>query len=270
MKKSTLAACLLAAGLTQVSFATETTTQTTPNTFTDAQRAEIQKEVKRYLVQNPEILIQMSELLQAKETAKQQQKADKAVPELAAEIFSAENSPISGNPTGDITVVEFFDYQCGHCRRVADDLNQLVERNENVRVVYKAFPIFGDISRLASKVAMAANAQGKFQATHDALMDIEAPFTKAKIMAAAKASGLDMAQLKKDLDNPVFEEEFKQNYRIANAMGIVGTPSFVISTPSYPATKENQKDKPMVFIPGAVNLNMLEEAITKVTNGETD
>ncbi len=262
MRKTVLLASLLALGATKFSIAAETNNNTV---FTPAQKAAIGEEVKTYLLENPEILIKMSEALQSKEAAKQQAKADAAVPANADALFNAKTSPIAGNPKGKITIVEFFDYQCGHCRTAADDLNALVERNKDIRIIYKAFPIFGDMSQLASKVAMAANQQGKFQATHDALMDIIPPFTKEKIMGAAKEAGVNMKKLKKALADTSFDAEFKQNYTLASAMGIVGTPTFIISTPDYPATTENQTGKVLVFIPGAVNLTLLEAAVKKVS-----
>lgn len=233
------------------------------NTFNDAQKKAIENVVQSYLLAHPDILIQMTQTLQQQEMQKRQDVAVTAIPANVDKLFNAKFSPVLGNKAGTVTLVEFFDYQCGHCRRMDPTLKALPGNHANLRVIYKLFPIFGADSEFATRAALAAQKQNKFTAMHAALMTTEPPLTKKKVLDAAKAAGLNTAKLEKDTKDPAVDAEIASTVSLAKALGIMGTPSFVISNPAIPATAELQKNKEVVFLPGAVEAEVLDAAVSK-------
>lgn len=227
------------------------------------QKAQVERIVHEYLIKNPQILIQMTQLLQQQQMKSQQEKILNAIPDQAEKLFNMSSSPVSGNKEGSITLVEFFDYQCGHCRRMTSTIKALPEKHENLRIIHKTYPIFGAESEFASRAALASKMQGKFDAMHTALMEAQPPLDKKKVLDAAKAAGLDTKKLQKDMKAPEINEEISTNYELANALGIKGTPSFIISNPAIPASVEGQKDKEVIFLPGAVDAETLDNMINK-------
>jgi len=134
---------------------------------------------------------------------------------------------VGGNPKGDITVVEFFDYNCGYCKRVAPTVSAVLNNDPNVRIVYKEFAILGPQSLVAARAALAAKRQGKYHEFHDAMMSAEQADGDS-VTATARALGLDYEKLVKDMEDPKITEQLERNYRLATALGINGTPAFVI------------------------------------------
>ncbi|MGZ9190337.1 MAG: DsbA family protein, partial [Nitrospira sp.] len=157
-------------------------------------------------------------------------------------------SPVSGNPSGDITVVEFFDYRCGYCKRVAGAVTQLQKDDSRVRVVYKDFPILGEASELAAKAALASNAQGKHQAFHEALLAAKGEMTKESILTVAGEVGLDTKRLEADMTKPEWQQVIDRNRALAKDLGISGTPGFIVGTE---------------LVPGALDVNGLKELIAR-------
>jgi protein-disulfide isomerase len=138
------------------------------------------------------------------------------------------NDPVGGNIKGKVTLVEFFDYQCIHCIASDPIVNTIAKNNADLRIVYKEYPIAGAISTFAAKVALAANKQGKYFATHEALMHMGTiGITEAKILELAKAIPLDMDKLKKDMDSKEIDDQLKGNFQIGSLLGITGTPAFI-------------------------------------------
>ena len=228
--------------------------------FTPDQTKQIETIIKSYLIKNPEVLIEAGTALQKKEQELQQQQAKKAIDANKAGLFNGK-SPIAGNPNGDVFVVEFFDYQCSHCKRMISVVDGVISSDKNVRVVFKEFPIFGANSTLASKAALASQKQGKYKEFHTALMQTKAKLNEDKIMEVAKKVGLDTKQLKKDMQDPAYEAELAKNRKLGDALGIRGTPAFVVAS-------SNKKGNP-VFIPGATSLDALKKRIKTIrgTNG---
>lgn len=229
--------------------------------FNDKQTKAIQKIMHDYLVANPEIIITLTQKLQQRELQKQQARAQQAITQHADRLFDTKTSPISGNKAGKITVVEFFDYQCGHCRRMQGSIKQIVKEHKDVRVIHKAYPIFGKESVFAAKIALAAKHQSKFDKFHDALMKAKPPLNEKRVLEIAKQAGLNVDRLKKDMTSKSVEDELKQNYMLASKLGIIGTPTFVISNPELAADAQNQQGKKAFYLPGAVDLENLQEII---------
>ena len=188
----------------------------------------IRKIIRDYLIEHPEVLIEAQQALRAKRAEQEAAQARRAVHELRDALLSDPEAPVAGNPDGAVTLVEFFDYRCGYCRRVKPTLETLIAENDDLRLVYKEFPILGPESDLAARAALAARAQGLYGPLHAALMDADSEFDLAGILEIARSVGLDPARLESDMDDPAFDELIARNGALAQALGIRGTPGFVI------------------------------------------
>ena len=241
---------------------TTTATTTAPAstaTFTPGQVNNIEKIVHDYLVQHPEVLVEASKALQQKMQEKQQEEAVSAISKNAQELFNDPNSPVVGNPNGSVTIVEFFDYQCGHCKEMSKTMQDLLTANKNVKLVLKELPIFGGNSQIAAKAALASVKQGKFYAFHKAMLGASNPLNKDKIFDTAKSVGLNIDQLKKDMESPEVAAQVKANFKLAQTLHLAGTPAFILSN------KANDQFK---FVPGATsqqNLQQLIDTLGKTT-----
>lgn len=230
--------------------------------FTDAQKNEIQVIVKDYLIQNPEILLEVSKALQKKQQENMMSQASVAIEKYAEQLFSSKTSPFVGNANGDVTVVEFFDYQCVHCKKMAPVLNELLSKNKNVKIVYKDFPIFGKSSVFASEAALAAQMQGKYQALHEALITKSQRLSPAVVLKAADEVGINTTKLKADMKSETVQKALLENRQLAEKLKLMGTPAFVIgSTPKGKFMKGSQT----YFIPGAASEETLTQLIDKAT-----
>ncbi len=143
------------------------------------------------------------------------------------EVFRDPDSPVGGNPKGDVTLVEFFDYNCPYCRQMAPVMTQAEADDPRLRIVYKEFPILGPGSVVAAKAALAANKQGKYVAFHRALYQIRGPVEESKVLAAAATLGLDVDRLKADMQDPAIAGLLGRTLKLAQALRITGTPGFV-------------------------------------------
>jgi protein-disulfide isomerase len=156
------------------------------------------------------------------------QKAKQAIRDNQQALLSDQGSPVEGNAQGKVTIVEFFDYRCVHCRRVASTLDQLVRSNASVRVVYKNFPVLGEPSVLAARAAVAAQQQGGWPKLHRAMLAYEGDFTTESLLALGTSVGLDSAKLKTDMMSPATDKALQANLTLAAALGVDVTPTFVI------------------------------------------
>ncbi len=193
-----------------------------------AEVEKIQKIVHDYLKQHPEVLVDALQEYQNKQEA---QKADKTRQTIAAandELLKDSTNPVAGNPDGDVTIVEFFDYRCPYCKAVAPDLEKALSTDGKVRLIYKEFPILGPESIVAAKAALAAMAQGKYQPFHDKLIAFKGNLDDAAIYSLAGDAGLDVAKLKADMEKPAIKDQINRNYRLADKLNIQGTPAFII------------------------------------------
>lgn len=227
--------------------------------MTDVQKKEIEKLVHDYLVSNPEVLLEASQALQQKQQQNMQQQAQSAILENTDQLLQGKLTTV-GNPKGNVTVVEFFDYQCIHCKKMSPTIDALVKKDSNLRVIYKEFPIFGKSSEMASRAALAAAMQGKYQAMHDALLKIEKRLDDKIVMDTAKSIGLDMAKLKTDMESKEVTDMLDANRQLAEKLHLMGTPAFIIA-----ATPDGQfkKGTEPSFVPGAASEKSLQEMIKK-------
>lgn len=197
------------------------------DTFSAEQKKAIEGIVRDYLLNNPEILLEVSRELEKRQTAMQAAEQKRFILENRKAIFSSPHDFVFGNPNGDITVVEFFDYNCPWCKRALDELIKLTKADPNVKIILKEFPIFGENSLFTAKAAMASMKQGKYLEFHMALMK-ERQVTKDNVFKIAEKVGLDVAKLKADMENPDFDAALKTTSEIAQAPGIEGTPGFIV------------------------------------------
>ncbi len=188
---------------------------------------QIEAIVHDYLLKNPGVLRDAFIVLQRQEAAAAQARASAAIEALGKELLADPESPVAGNPNGDVTIVEFFDYHCGYCKRAAPVLKEVLATDAKVRVVYKQLPILGPDSITAARAALAAGKQGKYQSMHDALFASEA-LDEATIFRLAAQQGLDVERLRRDMAAPAINEELEKNVAMAAPLGITGTPGFVI------------------------------------------
>lgn len=213
-----------------------------------AQEKAVQEMVRKIIKENPELIIEAIQGLQAKQEAAEQERAMKAMKARRADLEQDANDPVAGDAKGDVTVVEFFDYQCGYCKRVVPMLQETLKEDPKVRIVFKEFPVLGEGSVIAAKAALAAwkTDKDKYFAFHAALMAAKGQFNEDKVLDIAKEAGLDAAKLKKAMEDPAIEAALRKNHILAKELGINGTPGFVIG--------DN-------LIPGALPKAALKEAI---------
>lgn len=212
------------------------------NEFSPDQRKAIEAIVKDYLVKNPEIFLEVQSSLEAKLAKDEADRTKAMVAEHAKEIYRAPNAPVAGNPDGDITVVEFFDYNCGYCKRGFGEIAKLVEKDKNVRVVFKEFPILRDESEQAAKVALAARMQGKYWEVHRDMISTKGLVNEAVGFKIAEKHGLDMAKLKADMASPEVKAEIDRVKELANKLAINGTPHFLVGDKAIGGAPDNLAD----------------------------
>jgi protein-disulfide isomerase len=200
--------------------------------FSDAQRGEIERIIKDYLMKNPEVLQEAINELEKKQTAADAEKHKVTVKDNAQMIFSSPRQVTLGNPQGDVTMVEFFDYNCGYCKRALLDMVNLMKADPKLKVVLKEFPVLGAGSVEAAQVATAVRMQDrtgkKYLEFHQKLLTGRGQVDRARALAVAKEVGLDMARLEKDLASDEVRLSLEESMKLADKLGLNGTPSYVI------------------------------------------
>lgn len=207
--------------------------------FSAEQKKAIEEIVKDYLINNPEVFLEIQQVLEAKMDKIQAEKLTVAISENAKDIYHDPNSAVAGNPNGNITVVEFFDYNCGYCKKSFADMIKLIGADSNIRIVFKELPILAKASDEAARVALAARLQGKYWEMHKALFENKGPANEANALKLAEKIGLDMAKLKTDMNGPEVRAEIEKTKKLAQKMGINGTPHFLVGDRSIPGAPEN-------------------------------
>jgi protein-disulfide isomerase len=223
----------LAAAAFAFALATPASAQTLAQTFTPDQRGEIEKIVREYLLNNPQILQEVMAELEKRQALADAEKHRAAIKEHASIIFDSPRQVTLGNPKGDVTMVELFDYNCGFCKRALTDMMDLMKADPKLKVVLKEFPVLGEGSTHAAQVAVAVRMQDKtggkkYLEFHQKLLTGRGSIDKARAMAVAKEIGLDMARLEKDLTSEEVKTTLAESFKIAEAIGLNGTPSYVI------------------------------------------
>ena len=231
--------------------------------FTATQKKEIEQLVANYLVQNPEILVKASQALQEKQQKEMQAQASSFIKQNAAQLLN-EKISVAGSATPQVTVVEFFDYNCGHCIKMNSVMAELIKNNPNIRVIYREFPIFGEKSINASKAALAAGLQGKYTEMHDILFASKNIDDKV-IDAAAKKLNLNVAKFQTDMKSKEVAENLAQNRQLAEKMKLFGTPVFIVM--STPNGQINSAVEP-VMIPGSTSLSNLQGVVKTLAGAQ--
>jgi protein-disulfide isomerase len=218
-------AAFLVAGLARVAGAEE---------FNPAQRTEMESIIKDYLLSHPELLTEMSKTLEDKQKLAEDEQRKSALTSSADQIFRDKADFVAGNTKGNVTMVEFFDYNCGWCKKGFPEVMSLLQADKNLRFVLKEFPIFGDDSEYAAKAALASERQGKYWKLHLAMFSHAGKITKSTVDEIAAAQGLDMAKLKKDMADPAIEATLSRTRELAQSLAINGTPAFIIDDKLVP------------------------------------
>jgi len=202
--------------------------QSTSRIAADSQGDEFDRRVHDYVMAHPEVIMESVNQLEARAREKAETDIQKVLQARADEVLRDSDSPTGGNPRGDVTLVEFFDYNCPYCRRMAPVMIQAEEADPLLRVVYKEFPILGPNSTFAAKAALAAYKQGKYVQFHRALYEVRGAVDESRALEVAASVGLDVDRLKRDIEDPKIEASIRKNLALAQALRINGTPGFVI------------------------------------------
>ena len=219
--------------------------------LTPLQKQAVERIIHNYLLDKPELIVKAMEKLREREQAEQDNKTKNLLREYSDRIYHHPMSPYTGNKNGDVTLVEFFDYQCGYCKQVTGSIITLLKNDQKVRVVWKELPILGKTSMIAATAAMAAKKQNKYLDFHIALMKNRGALNLPSIMKIAKSVGINIAKLEKDMTDPAIHTYLKNTIKLAQKLGIKGTPGFIIGEQ---------------IVPGAASLKQLEKFIKTERN----
>ena len=251
--RSPLAAVLIAVGL-----ALPAAIPARAQSFTPDQRGEIERIVKEYLLSHPELLQDVMAELEKRQAAADTEKHQSAIKEYSDAIFASPRQVTLGNAQGDVTVVEFFDYNCGYCKRALSDMLELLKTDGKLKFVLKEFPVLGDGSVQAAQVAAAARMQDKsggkkYLEFHQKLLGGRGEADKARALAVAKETGFDVARIEKDMTSEEVKAQIEESFKLAEALGLNGTPSYVVGRE---------------VVVGAVGLNTLKEKVNGARCGK--
>ena len=201
-------------------------------TFSPQQRSEIDSMIRNYLLQHPEILQEAMAELEKRQNAAEAEKAKKAISQYSQQLFHSPRGVVVGNPQGDVTMVEFFDYNCGYCKRAMADMMELIKADPKLKIILKEFPVLGPGSVEAAHVAVAVRMQDKtgkrYLDFHQRLLSGRGQADKARALAAAKDAGLDMARIEKDMATDEIRQTLEESFKLAETLGLNGTPSYVV------------------------------------------
>jgi len=202
--------------------------------FSASQRTAIESIVHEYLIAHPEVLQEAMNELEKRQSAAEAEKHKVAVKDNASKLFSSPHQVVLCNPDGNVTFVEFFDYNCGYCRGAMNDMLTLMRDDAKLKVVLKEFPVLGPGSLEAAQVAVAVRMQDttgkKYLDFHTKLLGGRGQADKARALGVAKEVGLDMNRLEKDMTSPEVNETLQETFKLAEALGLNGTPSYVIGS----------------------------------------
>ncbi|HEY7665387.1 MAG TPA: DsbA family protein [Xanthobacteraceae bacterium] len=225
--------------------------------FTADQRGEIERIVKEYLLKHPELLQEVMNELDKQQVQAEAEKHRAAVQEHSAAIFTSPRQVTLGNPQGDVTVVEFFDYNCAYCRRAMSDMLSLLKNDGKLKFVLKEFPVLGEGSVQAAQVAAAVRMQDKtgkkYLEFHQKLLGGRGQADRTRALAVAKEVGLDVARIEKDMASDEVKATIEENFKLAEALGLNGTPSYVVGSD---------------VVVGAVGLDALKEKVNTARCGK--
>lgn len=222
--------------------------------LTPEQKNAVEQVVKDYIDKNPEILLDAIRKLRDRDEKRARISAAEALVSLRPALENNPDSPVGGNPKGDVTVVEFFDYRCGFCKRVFPSIQALIKEDGNIRYVFKEWPILGPDSVYATEASLAGwhTDKSKYMAFHTAMMTSRGNLTKDKVLKFAAQVGYDVDVLQKAMSDPAIQTEIANNGKLTGALNFSGTPAFVIG---------NQ------LVPGAIDLKTLKKLVALARKG---
>jgi protein-disulfide isomerase len=249
---------VLAAALTLFAVAVPTLDAARAELFSSEQRGEIETIVREYLLRNPQVLQEVVQEMERRQALADAEKHREAIKQNTAAIFNSSRQVVLGNPQGDVSLVEFFDYNCAFCRRAVSDALDLLKNDRNLRLVLKEFPVLGEGSTQAAQVAIAVRMQDqtggrKYLEFHQKMFTSRGQIDRARALAVVREIGVDAARAERDMVSQETKVTLEESFRLAEALGINGTPTYVL---------ENQ------VIVGAVGLEKLREAINNVRCGK--
>ncbi|WP_420347267.1 DsbA family protein [Pelagibius sp.] len=219
-----------------------------PTALNPAQTEAVRALLRDYLIENPEIVVEALQVYEQRQQAAEAERRQAALVAQRSTLNDDPGSPVLGNPEGDVTIVEFFDYRCPYCKSIATAIRDLVAEDPNIRLVMKEFPILSQESVDAARAALAAERQGLYEDFHFALMERGGSMSEPEVMAVAESVGLDLERLRADMRAPEIEEALRRNYAVGDAIGITGTPAMVIGN---------------TVVPGLVSIDRLRELVAQ-------
>ncbi|MEX0329113.1 MAG: DsbA family protein [Ruegeria sp.] len=203
------------------------------NALSDAEKAEFGAQVREYLLENPEVIIEAINILEERNAAAEAEADKQLVADNLEELINDGYSWVGGNPDGDITLVEFMDYRCGYCRRAVPEVASLLESDGNIRLVIKELPILGDASVQSSRFAVATKqvaGDDAYKQVHDALLEFSGEPNEVTLRRISDGLGLDSDAIIAAMDTDAVIEEINKTRALARKLNISGTPSFVLGT----------------------------------------
>ena len=205
--------------------------------------------VRETILANPEILVEAIAILEERAAQDRVTGSAEMIAAQREQLEQDPNAPVLANADGDVTIVEFFDYNCPYCRRAAPTIENLVEADPGIRLVYREWPILGEGSVFAARAALASRQQGLYEEFHWAMMDMSGRAEERSVLTIAAEIGLDIDQLRADMEAPEVAEHIETSMRLADLLGITGTPTFILG--------EN-------LVPGAVEQEVLQRLVDEV------
>ncbi|MBL6599983.1 MAG: DsbA family protein [Alphaproteobacteria bacterium] len=216
--------------------------------FSDSQKQALDDLIRDYIMRHPEVIMESLQSMQQREQMAQQRLQAERVAALGEAIERDPGDPVLGNPDGDVTLVEFFDYQCGYCKRMLEPLINFANADGNLRIVMKEFPILGPESMIAARASLAAAKQGKYEAFHTALMGLRGRLSEPAIFQTALEVGLDTERLRKDMESPEVTDQIRKARELGEALSVRGTPAFIIDG---------------TIVPGAISEDRLADLVAQ-------
>ena len=220
----------------------------------DAQKKEVENVIQDYILKNPEVLMRAIQEYQIRQRIAEREETKKNLVSLAPALNQNRASPVIGNPDGNVTIVDFFDYRCGYCKRVFPTIQALLKEDGNIRYVLKEYPILGPDSVIASQASLAVwdIEPEKYLPFHSALMTVRGQINDTKILGVAKKLGIDTDALRKGMDSLTVRGELNKNMELAESLGISGTPAFIVG---------------QHLVPGAASLEELKKLVSAARKG---
>jgi protein-disulfide isomerase len=211
-----------------------------------ADKARVNAAVAEALKAKPEMIVEALQVMQARQGQMEQMQTQQVVAANRTALEQDGNSHVGGNPRGDVTLVEFYDYRCPYCRQAQATVNELLKSDPNLRLVYKEFPILGPESMIAARAAVAARASANYPAFHDALMVAPSPLTEEAVLKIAGNVGINVSALQVELRSPDIDQIIAANHALAQQIGINGTPAFIVGDTLIPGVIELADMKQMI------------------------